>query len=283
MTYVLSNLVMVGIYCASGLAAGFLQRYLGAVSVGHGAIIGTGAYVYAILSKNGGTPVLALIGSVIFCIVLSATMLNVFFRVKKEHFPLVTFALQLVWETLILSLDSLTGGARGISAIEESFNLPELLCISLLLMALPAFALYFFAQTPFRAACLVLNRSLELAKTMNISHLPIFVIVSTVYGCVLGICGAIFASKLTVIDPTLFSLEMSISILAISYSVCRLGILGGIAGAAVLIGLPAYIRLLGFSSLDAAYLRVMISGLLLMGFAVYLFSARLRSGTIDSY
>jgi branched-chain amino acid transport system permease protein len=91
-----------------------------------------------------------------------------------------------------------------------------------------------------------------------------------VIGAVLAsLAGSLFASYITFIDPSTFTLNESIFILAII-------ILGGLAnnkgavlGAVVLILLPEVLRFVGFPSDIAAQMRQVIYGLILVLLMLY--------------
>jgi branched-chain amino acid transport system permease protein len=84
-----------------------------------------------------------------------------------------------------------------------------------------------------------------------------------------ALAGSLFATYITFIDPSTFSLSESMFILAIV-------ILGGLAnnkgvfwGAVFLILLPEVLRFVGFPTDIAAQMRQVVYGLLLVGLMIY--------------
>jgi branched-chain amino acid transport system permease protein len=84
-----------------------------------------------------------------------------------------------------------------------------------------------------------------------------------------GIAGAFFASYITFIDPSTFTLNESIFILSIIILGGLANIRGSMLGALFLILLPEILRFVGFPSDIAAQMRQVVYGVLLILLMLY--------------
>ena len=265
MSFFISTLLVVLIYLACGVAAGVVQRALGLLSVAHAVVLGCGAYAYAItttmleLSLFAGLVVAILLSSVVG---LLLTLLAV--RVRDERYALVTFGVQVIWLGLATNLTSITGGVLGISGISVPGNESYLLMFVFATVVIATLFFSNFINTPLGAGGAVIEKSIELAMSLGVRYLLILSGVGFVYGGVIGLSGVILAAHVTFIDPTLFAVGTSVTVLSIAFFVVAKGVVGGFLGAVVLVGVPQFARLFGISSSEAGYFQLILSGVCLV-------------------
>jgi branched-chain amino acid transport system permease protein len=84
-----------------------------------------------------------------------------------------------------------------------------------------------------------------------------------------AIAGSLFASYITFIDPSTFTLNESIFILAMIILGGLSNIRGAVLGALFLILLPEVLRFVGFPTDIAAQMRQVVYGALLIGLMLY--------------
>ena len=116
--YVLFALTLTLCYAILGIALNLLLGYTGLVSLGHMGFAGVGAYVTALLMKNGiasfapsiaaGTVAAGVVGALVGIPCL---------RLRSHFFIIVTLAVGLMLFLLFNNLDWLTGGAAGLPGV----------------------------------------------------------------------------------------------------------------------------------------------------------------------
>ena len=84
-----------------------------------------------------------------------------------------------------------------------------------------------------------------------------------------AVAGSLFASYITFIDPSTFTLNESIFILAMIILGGLSNIRGAVLGALFLILLPEALRFVGFPTDIAAQMRQVVYGALLIGLMLY--------------
>jgi len=99
---------------ASGL--NLLTGYNGQISVGHGALYGIGAYSVALLITDAGVPLwIAVVLAAVICFVVGIAVGLPALRIKGLYLALVTLAVATLFPLLIEQFSSVTGGASGLS------------------------------------------------------------------------------------------------------------------------------------------------------------------------
>ncbi len=277
MEYFIHLAILVSIYSILGVSLNLIVGYTGLLSVTQAAFYGLGAYATAIMMTSHGVNffVSLILGMIIAG--LAALLIGyVLSKFDGDYFALGSFGFNIILFSIFLNWQSLTRGPLGIPGIDRPtiFGYEFSSNISfLVLAALIAVAVYFFSQRLVKSSFgRVLKAIREDEKAIQIFgyntqyyKLAIFVI-----GAMLAaIAGSLFATYITFIDPSSFTLNESIFILAII-------ILGGLAnnkgavwGAVFLILLPEALRFVGFPSDIAAQMRQLVYGLILILLMMY--------------
>ncbi len=93
-----------------------LTGYNGQISVGHGALYGTGAYVTALLITDAGWPVWPSVAAAgVICFVVGVVIGLPALRIKGLYLALVTLAVATLFPLLIEQFSSITGGGSGLA------------------------------------------------------------------------------------------------------------------------------------------------------------------------
>lgn len=277
MEYFIHLAILVSIYSILGVSLNLIVGYTGLLSVTQAAFYGIGAYATAIMMTSHGVNffVSLILGMIIAG--LAALLIGyVLSKFDGDYFALGSFGFNIILFSIFLNWQSLTRGPLGIPGIDRPsvFGYEFSSNISfLVLAALIAIGVYFFSQRLVKSSFgRVLKAIREDEKAIQVFgyntrnyKLAIF----TIGAMLAAIAGSLFASYITFIDPSSFTLNESIFILAII-------ILGGLAnnkgavwGAVFLILLPEALRFVGFPSDIAAQMRQVVYGLILILLMLY--------------
>ncbi len=277
MEYLIHLAILVSIYSVLGISLNLIVGYTGLLSVTHAAFYGLGAYATAILMTSHGVNffVSLLLGMIVSG--LAALLIGyVLSKFDGDYFALGSFGFNVILFSVFLNWQSLTRGPLGIPGIDRpslfGYEFSDNVSF-LILAALIAVGVYAVAQRITRSSFgRVLKAIREDEKAIQVfgynTHyykLAIF----TIGAMIAAIAGSLFASYITFIDPSSFTLNESIFVLAII-------ILGGLAnnkgavwGAVFLILLPEALRFVGFPSDIAAQMRQVVYGLILIFLMLY--------------
>ena len=273
MEYLIHLAILVGIYGILGLSLNLVVGYTGLLSITQAAFYGLGAYTTAILLTSfGGNFFIALAAGMLVAMVAGALIGLVLARFKADYYALGSFGFNIIIYSLFLNWQELTRGPLGIPGIARpGFARSNLafLILTLVLLAL----VYLFARSLTRSSfgrVLKAIREDEAAIQVFGYHSGYYKLaIFTIGAGLAALAGGLFASYITFIDPSTFTLNESIFLLAII-------ILGGLAsnrgavlGAFCLILLPEALRFVGFPSDIAAQMRQVVYGLLLIVLMLY--------------
>jgi branched-chain amino acid transport system permease protein len=218
----------------------------------------------------------ALILGMVITAVLSLAIGFVLSKFKDDYYALGSFGFNVIIYSVFLNWQSLTRGPLGIPGIPRpslfgfsfSDNL-SFLILAIVLGLLVYGVCVFVTRSSFGRVLKAIREDEEAIRVYGY-HTLWYKLAIFVIGAVLAsIAGALFASYITFIDPSTFTLNESIFLLAIV-------ILGGLAnnkgavlGAVCLILLPEILRFVGFPSDIAAQMRQVVYGVILIVLMLY--------------
>lgn len=267
--YLINICIIIGIYIIGAVGIQILTGFTGLISLGHGALVGVGAYVATILQNNLSMPWpvdLVLAG-------IAASLVGLFFglpslRIKGLYLAMSTLAGQIIFAFIVSNTPEYTGGDIGISVqkistftwMSEKIFFYYLLLLVVIVSVLCARNLLrtkigrnFIAIRDNDLSAMVLG--IEIGKYRLLSFL-----ISSFYA---GIAGALWAFYAQVISPEQFSLELSILYLSMIIIGGFGTILGSIYGAIFVVLVPEVL-----SNLSVELNRIMsvdISNYLVIG------------------
>lgn len=96
------------------LGLNLLIGYTGQISIGHSAFVGLGAYSTVLLTNHSVPFYVALPLSMLLCFAIGCIVGLPALRIKGLYLVVVTFALGIVFPTLIEKYESFTGGSNGL-------------------------------------------------------------------------------------------------------------------------------------------------------------------------
>lgn len=291
MEYLIHIAILISIYAILGLSLNLVVGFTGLLSVTQAAFYGIGAYVTAILiTSTGMNFFLALIIGLIITGVCSLAIGFVLSKFKDDYYALGSFGFNVIIYSIFLNWQSLTRGPLGIPGIPRpNIELPVLrslsegggivnfefnsnllfLILALVFLGLIYFICQFITSSSFGRVLKAIREDEQAISVFGYRTLWYKLAIIVIGAMMASVAGSLFASYITFIDPSTFTLTESIFILAVI-------ILGGLAnnkgaviGAICLILLPEILRFVGFSSDIAAQMRQVTYGVILILLMLY--------------
>ncbi len=277
MEYLIHLAILFAIYSILGISLNLIVGYTGLLSVTHAAFYGLGAYATAILLTTSGVNFfVSIIFGIILVAIISFLIGIVLSKFKGDYYALGSFGFNIIIFSIFLNWQELTRGPLGIPGISKpslfGFDFTSnfsFLLLAILFLILIYFTSRFIINSSFGR---VLKAIREDEKTIQVFgynttyfKLAIFVISAAMA----AVAGSLFASYITFIDPSSFTLMESIFVLAIIILGGLANLHGSILGALFLILLPEVLRFVGFPADIAAQMRQVVYGLILIGLMLY--------------
>jgi branched-chain amino acid transport system permease protein len=270
MRFIATTLFFTLVYALAGHAIRLSTRRLGLTNVMGGALFGIGAYCAAAVARNTGSVSLGLMTAVIIGGVAGVIIFDIGGRMSGEDFSLGTFCLQVVFFQILNNWSSLTGGVFGLGGIPAlgdgdvwvSYALSCAVCIG---------ALWALNETmgpggapAFHAGVGVIARSVELAWSVGLSPRRIRTQLGFLAGAATGLAGGLLAGFLGFINPNIFGMPCSVTILGISMMFSGYALWKSLIGACFIVAVPEAVRILGLSAERSGYLQILVGGLVLL-------------------
>lgn len=277
MDYLIHILILISIYGILGLSLNLIVGYAGLLSITQAAFYGVGAYVTAILLTTTGMKFfLSLLVGMIVTGIVSLLIGFVLSKFKDDYYALGSFGFNVIIYSILLNWQELTRGPLGIPGIGRpslfgysfSDNLSFLILAIVIGLIIYGLCVY-ITKSSFGRVLKAIREDEQAIKVFGYNTLWYKLAIFVIGAMMASVAGGLFASYITFIDPSTFTLNESIFILAIV-------ILGGLAnnkgavlGAVVLILLPEILRFVGFPSDIAAQMRQVTYGLILILLMLY--------------
>lgn len=265
------------IYAILAVSLNLVVGYTGLLSVSHAAFFGIGAYAAALLAvsfhMNFFFTLLAGMFSAGICAFLIGIVLS---RFRGDYYALGSLGFNAIVFSIFLNAEGLTRGPLGIPGIPrpEIFGYRFVSNFSFLLLALFFFALVYAAaqhitSSSFGRALKAIREDEEALQVFGYNTAHFKLAIFTISASLAAIAGTLFATYITFIDPTSFTIHESIFILTIVILGGLATLHGSIAGALFLILLPEVLRFLGLPDAVAAEARQAVYGLILILLMLY--------------
>jgi len=281
MDYLIHLATLFSIYAILGLSLNLVVGFTGLLSVTHAAFYGIGAYTTAILlTKFGMNFFTSLIIGMIITGVIAYLIGLVLSRFKGDYYALVSFGFNIIVFSVFLNWQALTRGPLGIPGIAKpsllsagwriDFNTNILFLALAIVFLLLSWSLSSSITSSSFGRVLKAIREDEKAIQVFGYYTPGYKLTIFVMAAMMAaVAGSLFASYISFIDPSTFTLNESIFILAIIILGGMASHRGSIVGALFLILLPEILRFVGFPSDIAAQMRQVVYGLILVLLMLY--------------
>jgi len=277
MEYFLHLGVLIVIYAGVAMSLDLLVGYTGLLSVTQAGFFGIGAYSTAILMTSYGVNfyVSVLVGRLVSA--LAALLIgSILSRFKDDYYTLVSLGFNIIVYSIFLNWQNLTRGPLGIPGIDKpdlfgwmASSTGDFLVLSAVIMFLVYLFARFIVNSSFGRVLKAIREDEKAIQVFgyntNVYKLVIFVISAAVA----AVAGSLFASYITFIDPSSFTVNESIFLLAIIILGGLANVRGAVLGAVFLILLPEGLRFVGFPDEIAAQMRQVVYGAMLIILMLY--------------
>jgi len=277
MEYLLHILILIGIYTILSVSLNLIAGYTGLISIAHAAFYGVGAYIAAIMALKLHSPFLANI----ICAALLSSLLGALvgipsLRIRDDYFVIATFAFQVITFSIMNNWVSFTGGPMGLPGIPQptifglqvTSNLGFLILVAFFCM-LTLWVTHRIVRSPFGRVLKAIREDEVFAQSAGKNIAAYKVLVFVIGAGMAAVAGGMYAHYISFIDPTSFTVMESIFIISIVIIGGAGSMWGPVLGAVVLVVLPELLRFIGLPSSEAANIRQIIYGGLLVAFMMW--------------
>ncbi|MGO9122904.1 MAG: branched-chain amino acid ABC transporter permease [Desulfomonilaceae bacterium] len=276
MDYVLHLLILIGIYIILSVSLNLIAGYTGLVSLAHAAFYGIGAYALALMAFKLHTPFLANVATAFIAGGALGVVVGVpSLRIRDDRFVIATLALQVIAFSILNNWVTFTGGPLGLPGIPQpaivGFKVdshPAFLVVVACFCALILGIARIIVRSPFGRVLKSIREDEIFSKTAGKNVAAYKVIIFVIGGGLAAVAGSLYASYISYIDPTSFSITESILILSMIIIGGAGSLTGSVLGAVVLVALPELLRFVGLPVSVAANLRQILYGGLLVIFMI---------------
>ncbi|AGT33367.1 ABC transporter [Geobacillus genomosp. 3] len=248
--YVLSTLILIGLYALVSTGMTLLMGYAGQISLGQAAFYGIGAYTSAYLTAHAGWSAwLALAAGAALAALVALVVGIPVFRLREHYLALATLGFGVIMFTFFKEWKGITGGLNGffgippirIAGIPLQSDLPFYYLVSLFVLAGVWFARNIVRSRVGRALRAIHGSEVAASSLgVNITKykLQMFML-SAVYA---SAAGSLYAHYVTFINPDLFGIVPSIYFLIMVVIGGTGSVWGGLVGAAVYVCLGEWLK-----------------------------------------
>lgn len=272
MNYIFHLIIMLGIYLILAYGLNLLVGFGGLLSLAHAVFFGIGAYACSLLLIKAELGFFAAMISSAFITGCFAAAIGIpALRFRGDPFVLVTLGFQMIIYTIIYNWVGLTKGSYGITGIPRpkifgyELNTPPeyLLCI-IFFVVIIAGILFIIYRSPYGLALKALRDNEMAAESLGKSPVHLFLFAFIISGVAASVAGGLYATYVTFIDPSSFTINDSIFILTLLLVGGAGNRIGPFLGTLFMILLPEALRLVGLPDTIAPNVRQIIYGLSLI-------------------
>ncbi len=272
MDYIIHLLIIIMIYIPLALSLDLVVGHSGILSITHAAFYGIGAYAVGILTKFYG---FGFVSSVLIGVVASAFAACIVSyslkRVKGDYYPLASIGLAVIVYSLFMNLDSITKGPFGIFGIVKpsifgvtfSSNISFLIFV-ILIAGVSVLLIKRLTKTHFTRVLHAIREDEEALTPFGYNVNKFKMGVFAIGAAFASISGSLYASYISFIDPSSFTVNESIFLLTVIILGGLASVRGVISGVVILTLLPEVLRFVGLPNEIAAQTRVILYGLALV-------------------
>jgi branched-chain amino acid transport system permease protein len=282
MSYFLHLLIFFSVYAILAMTLNVILGFAGMFSLAHAAFFAIGAYGYAILSIRFGWGFIpAILATVGISMAASLLISLPSWRLSGDYLLMVTMAAQaLVYSAIynwyqfgakLGTWQNLTNGPYGIMEVPgprffgvEAASLPGVAATAFGCLLVIAVLLRILVVSPW-GRLLEALRDDELVTRNLGKRTRLAKVQALALGCgVASVAGAVYASYVSYVDPSICTTDQSVLVLAMVLVGGLASFWGPLVGASLMVGLPELLRFLHLPQLVAANLRVLVFGALLV-------------------
>lgn len=284
--YLIYILILIGIYSILAISLQLSIGITGLFNLGHISFFAIGAYISALATLNGFSYSLAFLISGIGAMIAGFLLSLITHKLRGDYFALVTVAFYFIINAIELNWMSLTKGSLGLSEIPKpilfgySFSDNFSFCILTLVVTICSYIIiYRIINSNFGKVLESIRDDEITSKVLGKNTFKMKTLSLGVSAFFAGIAGSLYASYITFIDPSCFTLLQLIPILCIVI----LGGLGSLKGTIIvtiaIVFFSESIKFIGISPTILSPMRQIIYAIILL--MVLLFKPKGLYGKIE--
>lgn len=273
MAYVFHILVMLNIYIILVLSLNLPSGMSNLLTLCQAAFYGIGAYIGTFFLMRFNFSFLLIVAVVVLVNGLLSLIISfASIKLKGDYFVLASLGFQMIVYSILYNAVNLTNGPFGISGIPSIrligghalSSVTEYLVLTLLVVLATVGVSIILGKSPFGRA-LRAFRSSELPM-VALGRNPVAYKAWTFFfsAAFAGIAGVLYASYASYIDPTLFTLDVSLFLVSALFVGGTGNVKGPILGAVFVVLFPELLRFIGMPEGIAASLRMVVYGIALL-------------------
>jgi branched-chain amino acid transport system permease protein len=277
MNFFLSYIILSQIYCIAALSTNLLVGVIGIFSVSQAAMMGIGAYTFALLTTAVGLPFpVAIVGAIVVCAALNVVTSLPALRLAGDYFVVTSFGTQLVATAVFINWSEVTGGASGLAGIPApmlfgygSESPVVFVWLSSIFLVLVALSYWLLMRSPYGRILHAIRQDEIAVVAAGRRVLRAKLGVSAVSGAYAGIAGALYAAFVSFIDPQSFEIHVSVLILTMVVVGGARTLAGSIIGPFLLMAVPQLLSLIDLPSTMLGPTRQLAFGVILVAFMLW--------------
>ena len=277
MNYILHILILIGIYLIISYGLNLLVGFGGLLTLCHAVFYGIGAYTTAILLTQFGVNFfLSVILGIIITAAISFFIGIILSKFSGDYYALGSFGFNVIVFSIFLNWRDLTRGALGIAGIPKPeifgihfFSNSMFLVIALIFLIIVYIVARFIVHSSFGRVLKAIREDEKAIQVFGYNTLYYKLTIFVISAGMAAIAGSLFASYITYVDPSTFTLMESVFILAIIILGGLANLQGSILGALFLVLLPEILRFVGLPFDIAAQMRQVIYGTIIILLMLY--------------
>lgn len=265
------GIYLLTMWCVMSIAAIGLNLtlgYAGQISLAQGAFVGIGAYAAAILTTNGYGFAAAALAGPLLCFAIGWALGYPALRVQHHYLAFVTLAFSTLVFLVFRNEEWLTKGIYGISGIRR----PDVLgwsttparsfyYLALAVLALVALGTWWIVRSPWGRAFMALRENPVRAASLGVDTRRYTLMAFAIGSALGGVAGVMYAPLVQFIDPSPFTLALSLNLLLMVIAGGSGYFFGPLLGAFISVLLPEWLRVTEglYLMLYAAFVMVLVT------------------------
>ena len=256
------------IYILLGIGLNIVIGYAGLLDLGFVAFYAVGAYTYALLASPQlglHLPLLVILLVAALAGMITGILLGIpVLKLRGDYLAIVTLGFGEIIRIIINNVDWLTGGPQGIAKLDkasiagiEIARPVEIYWLLLAVVFITAILVWRMERSILGKAWAAIREDQDAARGIGIDTTKAKLAAFATSATIGSIAGVIFAASQRFVSPESFTLQESVLIVLMIVIGGIGNILGVIAGAAILILLPEFLR-------EFAEWRILFLGLLMV-------------------
>lgn len=273
MEYILHIGIMINIYILLVLSANLPIGMANLLTLGQAAFYGIGAYISAFFLMQFNLPFVVVALAVMLLTGLFSYLVSfASIKLKGDYFVLATLGFQMIVYTVLYNWTDVTHGPYGVPGI-PSVKLLGIWSISgvwgyffltTVVSILVAYLFKTIKYSPYGRVLRALRNDEHSVAAMGRNPVAFKSWAFFLSAAFSGLAGLIYASYVSYIDPTSFTLDESIFIISALFIGGTGNVRGPVFGALFVVVLPEVLRFVGMPDAIAANMRQIIYGLALI-------------------